>query len=116
MGTKLPGEVGCKMFEHAKKMRETFVKRNLEAVLLLILDKNDMCGYDIISCIRERLGVLLSPGVIYPTLHRLERGGLIEGEWSSRRRVYTLTATGKSASKQVISECTAFLKFISCGA
>jgi len=101
------------MFGHPKKMRENFVKRNIEAILLLILDKNDMCGYDIISHIHERLGVLLSPGVIYPTLHRLDRDGLIEGKWNSRKKIYTLTNTGKSSSKQIISECIKFLKFIS---
>lgn len=98
--------------DFGRKMRETLVKGNLESLLLLILNKHNMCGYDIVSTIREKLGVLLSPGVVYPALHRLERYGLIKGKWSTRKRIYILTDKGKSAIEQVIVEFNAFKKFV----
>lgn len=101
------------MSDFGRRMREILVKGNLESLLLLILDKHNMCGYDIISTIREKLGVLLSPGVVYPALHRLERYGLIKGKWSTRRKIYILTDKGKSAVEQAIVEFNAFKKFIS---
>ena len=43
----------------------------------------------------------LGEGTVYPSLHRLERDGLIESTWTKhdgrRRRVYQLTRTGEAA-------------------
>ena len=42
----------------------------------------------------------LGEGTVYPSLHRLERDGLIESTWTKhdgrRRRVYQLTRTGEA--------------------
>jgi DNA-binding PadR family transcriptional regulator len=43
----------------------------------------------------------LGEGTVYPSLHRLERDGLIESHWvrhaGRRRRVYELTRAGETA-------------------
>ena len=43
----------------------------------------------------------LGEGTVYPSLHRLERDGLIESTWTKhdgrRRRVYQLTRAGEAA-------------------
>ena len=49
--------------------------------------------------LRRRGGFELPEGTIYPALHRLEAGGLVVSRWSQdsgrRRRVYSLTRTGR---------------------
>lgn len=49
----------------------------------------------------ERHGYRISPGTLYPTLHRLEAEGLLTAEEQvvegRRRRVYTATEAGRAA-------------------
>ena len=50
----------------------------------------------------------MEEGSLYPALHRLERDGLIQGEWrvtpnSRRARFYKLTALGKRGLVQAES-------------
>lgn len=49
----------------------------------------------------ERHGYKISPGTLYPTLHRLEAEGLLTAEEQlvegRRRRVYTATEAGRAA-------------------
>lgn len=48
-----------------------------------------------------RHGYRVSPGTMYPTLHRMERDGLLEGEDATvegrRRRLYRITPGGAAA-------------------
>jgi PadR family transcriptional regulator PadR len=73
----------------------------LEACLLFLLWERPAYGYDLLS----RLGWYgfdgFVPGLIYDTLCRLHRAGLVETTWKpsvpagSSRRVYALTAAGE---------------------
>jgi transcriptional regulator len=60
-------------------------------------------GYALIVALRESTdGALdLAEGTVYPALHRLERDGWVGSEWGAeagrRRRVYSITAAGRSA-------------------
>jgi len=56
---------------------EKMVKDNLENIILAILQKETMCGLDIIGTIHLKFNVLLSPGTIYPLLHSLKQKGLL---------------------------------------
>ncbi len=79
------------------------LKGHLDLLLLAALRAGPAHGYAIIEELRRRSeGTFdLPEGTIYPALHRLERQGLIESEWSDesgrRRRVYRLTRRGKRA-------------------
>jgi DNA-binding PadR family transcriptional regulator len=50
-------------------------------------------------------GYAISPGTLYPTLHRLESEGLLASrkavEGGHSRRVYTITAEGRKALKRM---------------
>ena len=51
----------------------------------------------------------LEEGTLYPALHRLERGGLIESEWgrsdrNRKARYYNLTADGRARLKILVDE------------
>lgn len=82
-------------------MRSEILKGHLEGLLLAVLTEGPLHGYDIVEALREKSsGYLdLASGTVYPALHRLERGGLIDSMWVTaggrRRRVYELTPAGR---------------------
>ena len=83
-------------------MRER-LKGNLDLLVLEVLAERPAHGYDVITSLRNRSDGLfdLPEGTVYPALHRLERAGLLRSRWTSdaarRRRVYALTAAGRTA-------------------
>lgn len=84
-------------------MRGDVVKGHLELLLLAVLAQGPGHGYAVIERLRATSdGAFdLPEGTIYPALHRLEAARLLESDWSvaagRRRRVYALTARGRSA-------------------
>lgn len=79
------------------------LKGHLDLLLLAVLRAGPAHGYAVIEQLKQRShGTFDVPeGTIYPALHRLERQGLIESEWSRAtgrpRRVYRLTRGGNRA-------------------
>lgn len=76
----------------------------LELLILQVLSTETMHGYRIAHWIKDQSqGVLdVEQGALYPALHRLNRKGLIAGEWGEteqgrRARFYRLTAKGQQA-------------------
>jgi transcriptional regulator len=84
-------------------MKASVLKGHLDGMLLATLEHGSRHGYAIgQELLRRSAGALdLPTGTIYPALHRLERAGLIEGEWEQdggrRRRMYQLTRSGRRA-------------------
>ena len=73
----------------------------LDLLILQVLNLDTMHGYRIAQAIKElSRGVLeVEQGALYPALHRLNRKGLIAGEWGEtkqgrRARFYRLTDKG----------------------
>lgn len=85
-------------------MRTDLVRGHLDGLLLAVLAEAPGHGYELIQRLAARSdGAFdLPEGTIYPALHRLERDGLATSGWSSidgrRRRVYRLSAAGRSAT------------------
>lgn len=83
------------------------LKGNLDLLLLSVLAAGPAHGYAVIGALRDRSGghFDLPEGTVYPALHRLERDGLLEATWQRgepgaggrRRKVYALTAPGRTA-------------------
>ena len=78
--------------------------KDLEAVVLGVLQDGGRHGYEIARRIREIDEGALNAreGRLYPLLHRLEAEGLILGTWMPQdgrppRKVYTLTTIGWEA-------------------
>jgi len=69
------------------------LRGNLELLLLSVLEHEPLHGYGVLQRLRERSGGVfdLPEGTVYPSLHRLERDGLLRSEWREvdgrRRRV-----------------------------
>ncbi|OIQ86614.1 lineage-specific thermal regulator protein [mine drainage metagenome] len=95
-------------------MKSDRMKGNLDALLLAVLQSGAAHGYEVIAELRRRSnGEFDMPeGTVYPSLHRLEREGLLESEWDvvdgRRRRTYRLTAPGAAALARERAEWARF--------
>jgi len=86
-----------------------FKKRMLNMLLDIIMlkyarDNGSLAGYDIMVWVREKYDVLLSSGVVYAKVRRLEKDGLVEGKQNKRKRVYMLTEKGEEFLESILSD------------
>jgi PadR family transcriptional regulator PadR len=94
------------------------LRGHLDGLLLAVLSGSPGHGYELSQRLSQRsAGELGVPeGSLYPALHRLERGGLVESSWSSgagrRRRVYRLTAAGRRAASASRQEWRGFSRAV----
>src|SRR5215210_7951161 len=84
-----------------KKEKADLLQGTLELLVLRILRSGQLNGWDIMQRIQIVSGDVLSvtPGSLYPALHRLEERGLVSAEWGAsennrRAKFYRLTKTG----------------------
>lgn len=89
------------LFNHELK------KGSAELLILSILEPRPRHGYEISKQIEERSrGVLrFHVATFYPLLYRLEKRGLLQGQWvekpnQRRRRYYKLTRAGRQLLKR----------------
>src|ERR671932_2740923 len=94
--------------EGMKRQKADLLQGTLELLVLRLLRSGELNGWDIMQRIRLVSGEILSvtPGALYPALHRLEERGLISAEWGAsennrRAKVYKLTRAG---GKQLAAE------------
>jgi len=93
------------------------IKGTLKTIVLKLLsDNKKMYGYEITQRVKELTGdrIQLTEGALYPTLHSLEEEGLVttELEYMGKRvrKYYTLSTTGKTRSKERVSELAEFME------
>jgi DNA-binding PadR family transcriptional regulator len=72
------------------------VKAFLDFIIASILLVEPCGGYDILAKIHSKLGILLSPGAIYPTIHEMETERLTKTKSIGRKKVFSLTEEGKN--------------------
>ena len=99
------------------KKSDLLKQGTLELLVLRLLRPGPLNGWDIMQRIRVVSGEVLSvtPGALYPTLHRLEERGLIDAEWTAsennrRAKFYKLTRAGR---KQLTAERETWERFAS---
>lgn len=78
----------------------------MDVVILQGLEKGPLGCYDVISLIREKYDVSLSPGKTYSCLYALEKDGLVQSELNSNKRTFRLTEQGKEMIKELSREKT----------
>jgi PadR family transcriptional regulator, regulatory protein PadR len=85
-------------------MDTELLKGTLSLLILSLLSRKPMYGYEIAATVhRDTDGAFeWREGSLYPSLHKLEQGGMIVGEWEEaetgrKRRYYHITRKGKSA-------------------
>ena len=81
--------------------RRELMKGNITSLLLCLLDRRQMYGYQIIKELEHKSQgyFRFKEGTLYPALHRLEVAGLIQGKWEilpggRQRRYYHITDKG----------------------
>jgi DNA-binding PadR family transcriptional regulator len=91
------------IYKYQKEIQTKLAKNLLDTIILQYLDKESMHGYQLITKIRKDFGVYLGPSTIYPLLGLLEKKAYVKSAWNMNtdrpRKVYTLTADGKSILK-----------------
>jgi PadR family transcriptional regulator PadR len=81
--------------------RRELIKSSIDSLLLCLIVQQPMYGYRIIKELERRSQgyFKFKEGTLYPALHRLEKAGLIRGEWQTlpsgrQRRYYYITEKG----------------------
>jgi PadR family transcriptional regulator PadR len=85
-----------------KKQKADLLQGTLELLVLRLLRSGKLNGWDIMQRIELLSNEVLSvtPGSLYPALHRLEERGLISSEWglsdnNRQAKFYELTRAGR---------------------
>jgi transcriptional regulator len=85
-----------------KESRGELVQGTLDLLVLKALSRKSNHGWGIAKLIQEssREVLRIEEGSLYPALRRLEREGLVKGEWAQsdnnrRARYYALTPKGR---------------------
>ena len=108
------------------KFESQLLKGIAPAVVLEILSRGEMYGYQLSQAIEQRSGDILTlgKGTLYPLLYNLEAKKLIRGKWqkannSRKRRYYSVTSKGKTQlamQKAQLQELTTGLNLVFGGA
>jgi PadR family transcriptional regulator len=85
-----------------KKQKADLLQGTLELLILRMLRSGSMNGWDVMQRIQMLSDEVLSvtPGALYPALHRLEERELIAASWgpsdnNRRAKYYELTVAGR---------------------
>lgn len=86
-----------------KTQKADLLQGTLELLVLRLLRSGPLNGWDIMQRIQLVSQDVLSvtPGALYPALHRLEERGLIKAEWGAsennrKAKFYELTKAGRT--------------------
>lgn len=97
-------------------LRNQILKGSTEILILKLLAEEAMYGYQIVQELRGRSGGYfeMKEGLLYPTLHRMQKDGLIISEWrmageKRRRKYYNVTADGLAMLDSGSAEWEAFM-------
>lgn len=83
-------------------MNAESLKGHLDLLVLAVVSNGPIHGYGVIERLKLRSegSFDLAEGTVYPVLHRLERAGMLQHEWSQasgrRRKLYSLTPQGEA--------------------
>ncbi|MFC1947437.1 PadR family transcriptional regulator [Chloroflexota bacterium] len=96
--------------------RLELMKGSSESLLLCLIGRQSMYGYQIIKELEKRSNgyFKFKEGTLYPALHRLEQSGLIVGKWEMlpsgrQRRYYHITEKGNNLLEEKITQWQDFL-------
>lgn len=86
---------------------QDLVRGSIVPIVLSLLRDRAMYGYEMVKLVNARSNGRLEwrEGTLYPTLHRLEAGGLVSSRWADapsdeapgrQRKYYALTRKGRA--------------------
>ena len=108
------------------KFESQLLKGIAPTVVLQILSRGRMYGYELSEAIEQKSEKILTlgKGTLYPLLYNLEAKKLVKGKWQTtdsgrKRRYYSITSKGKSQlarQKEELKELAAGLDLVFGGA
>jgi PadR family transcriptional regulator, regulatory protein PadR len=100
-------------------MKRDVLKGSSNYLLLSLLEQQPMYGYQIVKELEARSQgyFVFKEGTLYPALHRLEKAGLVSGNWQllpngRSRRYYSITARGRAKLAMEKTQWQDFLKAV----
>ena len=85
-------------------MDTELIKGTLSLIILSLLSRRAMYGYEIAATVKAETDGALDwkAGSLYPSLHKLEKDGLVRGEWQGepdtrQRKYYHIAKAGRAA-------------------
>jgi PadR family transcriptional regulator PadR len=98
-----------------RNKKADLLQGTLELMILRLLQSGELNGWDIMQRIKLVTQDVLSvtPGALYPALHRLQERGLVSAGWGAsdnnrRAKFYSLTTAGR---KQLQAERQTWSRF-----
>ncbi len=92
------------------------IKGTLKTIILKLLQDNKrMYGYEITQKVKEltKERIQITEGALYPTLHALEKEGLVttESEYIGKRirKYYSLSENGTTKAQEKVNELAEFM-------
>lgn len=100
-------------------LRDQIRKGSTEMLILSLLAKEAMYGYQISQELNRRTGGYfdMKEGLLYPTLHRMKQEQLLTSEWrqvgeARRRRYYAITDKGRRVLGEQSAEWRTFIEML----
>jgi len=104
------------------KFESQLLKGVAPVVVLEILSRGPMYGYELSQAIEQRSGDILTlgKGTLYPLLYNLEAKKLVQAKWETsdsgrKRRYYSITGSGKdqlASRKEQLRELAEGLRLV----
>ena len=95
------------MLNRAVEIDRQFLKGSISLLLLHLLSRGEMYGYEILqeASRRSANAFEFKEGTLYPALHQLEKKGQIKSVWRTaengrERKYYSLTPKGRKAATE----------------
>ncbi|SFJ74911.1 DNA-binding transcriptional regulator, PadR family [Halobacillus dabanensis] len=91
-------------------MDREIMKGSIDILMLNLVNRRDMYGYEIVKHLKEESGQLynMSEGTLYPALKRLEKKEWMTSYWTEtehgRRKYYRITEEGRTILQQKLEE------------
>jgi PadR family transcriptional regulator, regulatory protein PadR len=91
----------------AVSIEREFLKGSVSLLLLNLLSRGEMYGYEILpeASRRSAHAFEFKEGTLYPALHQLEKKGYLKAQWRTARngrvrKYYSLTSKGRKAGRE----------------
>ena len=115
-----------KIFSHMSENPNYFLTRwqsqlkkgLFEYIIMLLLQKKERYGYELISDIKGQFDMDIADGTIYPLLNRLKKEKIVESRWVEMeegipRKYYQLTDLGKQQLEEMYGYLGELMRAIS---
>lgn len=92
--------------EYIDKWQSQVKKGTLSFIVLLVLSKGELYGYELIEKVKELTAIDIAEGTLYPLMNRLKKDNLLDSKWVEQetgipRKYYFLTSSGTKTLEEM---------------